>query len=196
VKEHYRALLGLRFRRIAVYTGQLAEQKGLDTLLRAWKLLRKSHAEVHLLLLGQGGAFRNVEPDLRRLAAELELEDLVHFCGHVPNPMDYLLASDCFVLPTRAEGMSNSLVEAMAAGGAIVTTNIPANLEIAEHGVNALLVAPNDPQGLAGCVARILDDPGLARRLGRAAREKAERDLSVDTEVSSYLSLYSKMVTS
>ncbi len=196
VKERYRAQLGLGFGQVAVYAGRLSEEKGLDTLLHAWRVLIESLPEAHLLLLGEGGDFRNVESDLRGLAAQLGLEKTVHFCGHVPNPTDYLLASDLFVLPTRTEGMSSALVEAMAAGNAIVATGIPANRELLDNGVEGLLVPPGNAEELAGAMLRILSSPELAKRLGCAAREKAECELGLDRMVSRYLELYSTMTRS
>jgi glycosyltransferase involved in cell wall biosynthesis len=193
VKDCYRAQLGLDFTQVAVYTGRLSEEKGLDVLLHAWRLVGERLPKANLLLLGEGGEFRNVEPELRSLAARLGLEKTVHFCGHVPNPTDYLLASNLFVLPTRTEGMSNSLVEAMAAGAAIVTTDIPANRELIESGIEGLLVPPGNDKALAAAIVRVLSSPELAHRLGRSAREKAEGELGLDRMVSRYLQLYSTM---
>ncbi|MDQ3816842.1 MAG: glycosyltransferase family 4 protein [Acidobacteriota bacterium] len=193
VRERHRRSLGVEFEQVAVFTGRLSEEKGVDTLLRAWRLLEPDLPGAHLLLLGEGGAFRNVESELRSLTAHLRLESVVHFLGHVGNVGDYLLASDLFVLPTKAEGMSNSLVEAMAAGTAIVTTDIPANRDLVEDEVNALLVPPGDVEKLAAALKRVLTTPPLAERIAREARKRAEQDLSVDVMTSKYLALYSSL---
>jgi glycosyltransferase involved in cell wall biosynthesis len=194
VRERYRASLGVPYSQVAVFSGRLSQEKGLDTLLHAWKLLRPRHPDAHLLLLGEGGLFRNAEAEIRSLCERLELEDVVHFLGHVRNVDEYLLAADLFVLPTRTEGMSNALVEAMAAGTAIVTTDIPANQDLMEHGVNGLLVRPDDAVGLAAAISRLLADPPLAGRLARSAREKAERELSLETMTCRYMDLYRKLL--
>jgi glycosyltransferase involved in cell wall biosynthesis len=190
VRAHYRALLGLDYSRIAAFTGRVSHEKGLDVLLHAWKLLQPKFPEAHLLLLGEGGLFRNVETELRALSHDLGLESVVHFLGHVDNVTDYLLASDLFILPTRAEGMSNALVEAMAAGTAIITTDIPANRDLIEDGENGLLVPPEDAQALAAAIERLWESPDLAEQLSAAAREKAETNLSLSTSTSKYLGLY------
>ena len=182
-----RAELRLCHRKVAVFTGRLSSEKGLDTLLHAWALLGRDHPDVHLLILGEGGAYRNVEADLLALRERLGLEPVVHFLGHVPNVVDYLLASDLFVLPTRFEGMSNSLVEALAAGVAIVTTDIPANREVIDDGVEGLLVSPDDPHALAAAIGRVLGEPGLGQRLGAAARRRAEEVHSIGNVVDRYL---------
>ncbi|MDP9348612.1 MAG: glycosyltransferase family 4 protein [Gemmatimonadota bacterium] len=193
-RERMRSALGLTQRKIAVYSGRLSREKGLDTLLHAWKLVQEDHPDAHLLLLGAGGLHQSVEGEIRELHAALALEKVVHFCGHVPNVTDYLLASDVFVLATRAEGLSSALIEAMAAGTAIVTTDIPENRAVVDHEVTALLVRPDDPQGLARTIGRLFADPGLAERLARVARQKAERELSVEAVTSRYLAEYTRLM--
>ncbi|MBW3629133.1 MAG: glycosyltransferase family 4 protein [Gemmatimonadetes bacterium] len=193
-RRRHRAALGLAHPKIAVFSGRLSWEKGLDVLLRAWKLVAERHPQAHLLILGEGVPHRNVEPELRALHRSLGLEEVVHFLGHVSNVGDYLLASDAYVLPTRSEGLSCALVEAMAAGTAIVTTNIPANLDIVQDEATGLLVNTDDPEALAAALGRIFDDPQLGERLGRAARQKAERDLSVESMTSQYAGLYSSIV--
>ena len=167
VRERHRRALGLTYPQITVYTGRLSREKGLDTLLHAWELVRKRCPHAHLLLLGEGGAFRNVETELRALCRRLGLDSVVHFLGHVSNVNDFLMACDVFVLPTRVEGMSNSLVEAMAAGAVVVTTDIPANRVLIDHGGNGLLVQPDDPAGLASALCEVL---GFPRRVPPAGR--------------------------
>jgi glycosyltransferase involved in cell wall biosynthesis len=195
VRERYRASLRLTYPQIAVFSGRLSREKGLDTLLQAWKLLQPRHPDAHLLLLGEGGAYRNMEKELHALCRQLELQNVVHFLGHVGNVGEYLLSADLFVLPTRQEGMSNALVEAMAAGTAIVTTGISANRDLVHDGVNGLLVPPDDVEGLAAAISRLLADPLSAEHLGRSAREKAERELSVETMASRYLEIYERLLS-
>lgn len=182
--------------KIAVFVGRLSAEKNIDVLINAWKRVIEQHAGAQLVLLGEGGNFRNVEADLRDLVKELELQKNVHFLGHVDNAKDYILASDAFVLPTRTEGMSNSLVEAFACGGAIVATDIPANREICEHDVNSLLVPVGDTQALASAIIKVFDSLELGKKLGAAARQKAADELSVDRMVSAYLQTYSDAIES
>lgn len=189
-----RCKLGLVYKQMVIYSGRLSSEKNLDVLLSCWPAVRAACPEAHLLLLGSGGAYRSVESDLKDLARGMSLDGSVHFLGHVPNPMDYLLASDAFVLPTSTEGMSNSLVEALACGTAIVATDIPANRELLEEGKNALLVPIRDQNALATALNRILGDAALGSRLAAAGRELAEQDLSADTMVARYLALYREVI--
>jgi len=193
-RSSMRAKLGLAWPKIAVFVGRLSEEKNLDILINAWPAILKRHADAHLMLLGEGGAFRNVEAELRELVDKLGVGDSVHFLGHKDNAKEHVLASDVFVLPTRTEGMSNALVEAFACGAAIVATDIEANKEICVDGENSILVPVGDAERLADAIANVLDSADLAERIGTSARRKAEQDLSVDTMVTRYIASYRRAI--
>ncbi len=190
VKESKRRVLGLEYEKVAVFVGRLSAEKGLDVLIDAWQLIGKHHPDAHLLILGGGGDYRNVETNLKEQCANLKLDAQIHFVGHVRNAKDFILASEVFVLPSRTEGMSNALVEAFACGAAIVATDIPSNQEICEDGINALLVPVADSKSLSDAIISVLDSAELGQRLGQEARQKAERELSVDAMVDEYLATY------
>ncbi|HEX6252374.1 MAG TPA: glycosyltransferase family 4 protein [Gemmatimonadaceae bacterium] len=193
VRSAARDRLGLPQGRIVLYAGRLSSEKGLECLLRAWARIEAEEEGAWLLLLGAGGAYRSVEAELRALAADLRLAR-VRFCGHVSNVGEHLLASDVFVLPSRTEGMSNALVEAMGAGIAIVASDIPANREILANEENALLFPPDDEDALVLALRRLFVDPALALRLAAAARAHAERELSATVMAARYLEQYASMV--
>lgn len=194
VRKNYRAKLKLPYKKIAVFTGRLSAEKGLDVLIKAWRKIYAENPQAHLLIIGKGGGVPDVEAETKQMCRELNLEETVHFLGFQPNPFDYLLASDVFVLPTQTEGMSVSIIEAMAAGTAIVTTNIPPNLFLCENNENALLVNSDDDTAFAGCVGKIFESPELSEQLGRSAREKAIKDLSIEVMGDRYLALYSEII--
>jgi glycosyltransferase involved in cell wall biosynthesis len=189
-KARLREELGLADEKIGVFVGRLSEEKNLDLLIEAWANVVRQFAGAQLLILGAGGAYRNVEYTLRNLVAELHLADNVRFLGHIDGAEDFVMASDVFVLPSRTEGMSNALVEALACGAAIVATDIPGNSEICTDGENALLVPVGDRAALVDAITTILSSPSLAERLGKAARRKAEQELSLERMVSVYLRTY------
>lgn len=189
-KAFMREKLDLGQQKVGVYVGRLSEEKNLDLLIDGWAKVNKSYPDAILLLLGAGGDFRNVEDHLKEQVKRLGMEETVRFLGHVPNAKEYVLASDVFVLPTRTEGMSNALVEALACGATVVATDIPANREICTHEENALLVPVGDADGLSDAILRVFDSPELSMRLAQAARSNAIADLSVDRMVDKYLSLY------
>lgn len=193
-KAKFRRKLNLEYEKIAVFTGRISREKGLDVLLKAWKIVAAKYPQAHLLLLGEGGDYRSVEREMHEMTEHLNLGETVHFLGYVANPKEYLLASDVFVLPSRSEGMSNSLVEAMACGTAIVACDIEANKEICEDGANSLLTAVDDENRFAEAVLKILDAPELGEKLGQNARGKAERELSMTVMVAHYIKSYEDII--
>lgn len=194
VRRKYREKLNLGYDKIAVFTGRLSAEKGLDVLVRSWQKVVEKIPQAHLLIIGKGGGVPDVETETKNLCRELGLEQNVHFLGFQSNPFDYLLASDAFVLATQTEGMSVSIIEAMAAGTGIVTTNIPPNLFLCENRENALLVDKTDASAFAERAAEILENQELNENLARAAREKAVKDLSIEVMGQRYIDLYSEFL--
>ena len=194
LRARARAALGITAPKLVIYVGRLSAEKGLDTLFRAWPGVLRQHPRAVLYLLGEGGSFGAARDALKDLAEELHMTDSVRFQGHVDDVLQYLYAADLFVLPTPAEGMSNALVEAMGAGTPVVTTDIPPHEQLVVDGESALLVPPNDPPALAGAIARALSDDELRRRIGRGAREKAIRDLSLEAMTNAYLVQYRSLM--
>lgn len=176
--------------RFVLFIGRLAPQKDWRTLLRAFKILQGGPVRAELLVLGDG-------PERDELLGErraLGLDRSVRVLGGVPDPLPYFQAADAFVLPTRSEGLSNSLLEAMATGLPCVATRLAANAEVVEDGADGILVQGNDPAALAAALGRVLADGGTARRLGEAARRKALRHFGLDGVTARYLSLYRRLV--
>ena len=100
------------------------------------------------------------------------LQDRVQFLGFRPDPQTFLLQAGVFVLPSRFEGMPNALLEAMAAGLAVVVTDAsPGPLEVVDDGVSGFVVPADDPQALAAVLETLAADPELRKRLGFSARE-------------------------
>jgi glycosyltransferase involved in cell wall biosynthesis/Ser/Thr protein kinase RdoA (MazF antagonist) len=170
-----------------LYVGRLHPQKGLDVLLQALRLLNDDPArQLQLRLLGDGPA----RGELTALADQLDLNEQVTFCGQSDQVLEELAAADVFVLPSRAEGLSNALLEAMAAGVPAVVSDIPGNVDVVEHEKNGLLFRVDDPQALTDCLASLLDQEELRRRLGRAARQTVEARFSLETVARHYVKLY------
>jgi glycosyltransferase involved in cell wall biosynthesis len=143
--------------------------KGVDVLVRAAATLADSHPRVRFYVAGEGDA----RTALERQAAESGLTERWHLLGAITDVPDLLSRLDVAVLPSRAEGMSNAVLEYMAAGRPIVATAVGATPELIRHGVDGLLVPPDDAAALAAAIARLLDDRPLACRLGSAARRRA-----------------------
>jgi glycosyltransferase involved in cell wall biosynthesis len=181
-----RAELGLTDELAIVSTGRLAEQKGLEYLIRAIPLLGPDRARVRVLLAGDGPL---LEP-LTALAGELGVLDEVRFLGFRSDVGDLLSAADLVVLPSLWEGLSISLLEAMAAGRAVVTTDIGSNREVTRDGAVAFLVPPKDPSALATAIRRLVADPARRDELGRLARDEQRSRYTMDRMLGSYLEEY------
>jgi glycosyltransferase involved in cell wall biosynthesis len=165
---------------LIVACGRLNEQKAYPVLLEAVRRLNRDRT-VSLWIVGEGP----LRPVLERQAAELGVADKVQFLGFYENPYPFMAAADAFVLSSRYEGFGNVLVEAMACGAPIISTNCPYGpQEIIRSEDNGLLVDPNDPVALASGVQRVLDDAALRTRLiaGGAATMERYRDTRIATE--------------
>ena len=194
VKRAAKARLGLQWRHIVIFVGRLSSEKNLSTVIEAWPQILRRHPEAHLLLVGDGGTFRSVEPDLRRQASAAGLEGCVHFIGRVADVQDYLLAADVFVLPSSTEGMSNALLEAMAAGVAVVATRVPGNAALIRDVDEGLLVERADVNGLAAAITRLLESPEEATRLAQAARRAVVERFAIQRVRDEYVSLYRSLI--
>jgi glycosyltransferase involved in cell wall biosynthesis len=172
-----------------VFTGRLHPQKKLDTLLDAWPAVA-ARTGAHLILVGHG-------PDrdaLSERARTLGVAEWVHFAGAIANPAEYLRAADAFALPSVAEGMSNSLLEAMATALPCLASAIGGNTDLLRDGETGLLVPPDDPAAWSDALIRVLADPALARRLGDAARRRIEDEFAITRVVDRYLALYRRLL--
>jgi len=144
-----------------VAVGRLHPLKGFDTLLRAVALLR-GRCPARLIVLGEGPERER----LTRLVAELGLSDCVRLPGFVANPYAWIKRADALVMTSRWEGFGNVLVEAMAVGTPVVSTDCPVGpREILADGRYGRLVPPDDPEALAGAIADTLAAPPAPDRL-------------------------------
>ncbi|HYA55092.1 MAG TPA: glycosyltransferase, partial [Thermoplasmata archaeon] len=182
-----RADLRIEGKRVLVFTGRLVPHKGVDVILQALALLPK---DVVLVVIGAGPRL----PSLVGLARRLGVEDRVRFCPAVSDEdLPYFLAlGDVFVFPSqnRLEGFGLVVAEAMAAGLPVVVADMPGVREVIEPGKEGLLAEPLIATDLADKVRILLDDPALARRMGRAGRDRAEALYALPVVVRSLLSLY------
>ena len=150
------------------YVGKLVPRKGVDTLVEAMGILgRRPGGAPRLVAAGIG----EMRPELERRAAELGLADRIHFVGKVAHDdVGWVMsAGDVFVLPSLSEGLPTVVCEAMNCGLPVVATAVDGTPEIVRDGQTGLLVPPSQPGPLADALARLLDSPALARRMGDEA---------------------------
>jgi len=160
--------------------------KRLDVLLQAITSLH----DVHAIIVGDGPE----QAQLEALSEQSGLTGRVRFTGQQEDVLPWLAALDVFVLSSDWEGMSNALLEAMAAGLPVVATGVGGTPEVVVDGVTGLLVPPRDPDALAQAITRLLQDPDLRRKMGRAGRERVERCFSVERMVQQTEALYEELV--
>jgi glycosyltransferase involved in cell wall biosynthesis len=156
--------------------GRVVREKGYLEFAEMAKLVSAGRDSVCFLVVGDA-----LPSDRDGVVAELHsrvdaagLAGRFRFTGFTERVADYLQIMDIFVLPSYREGFPRSVLEAMSSGLPVVATDIRGCREAVSDGVTALLVPPEDATSLAAAVARLLDDPDMARRMGSAGRERAE----------------------
>jgi glycosyltransferase involved in cell wall biosynthesis len=173
-----------------VMVGRLVPLKGVDTLLRALQQVARVRPEVRLEIAGDGEA----RPALVALSRELGLTDRVTFLGAVRDVPAVLGRAAALVLPSLSEGISLTLLEAMARGLPVVATSVGGNPEVVEHGATGLLVPPADPNALAAALLEVCDATDATRAMGRAGRARVESAFCVRRMVAEYEALYVRVL--
>lgn len=164
--------------------------KALDVFVRAAALVNSHHPRAVFTVAGEG----ELRTTLEQQAAAAGLAEHFLLPGSVADVPVFLAGLDVAVLCSHAEGMSNSLLEYMAAGRAIVSTRVGAAAELIADGVHGLLVPPGDAEKLAGAIRRLLEDRELAQRLGAAARKRAWERYSRAAMIQRFEELYLSLV--
>jgi glycosyltransferase involved in cell wall biosynthesis len=157
------------------FVGRLARAKGLVELGAAWRMLRKEHPALHLLLIGPD---EPGDPPPSALLEQLRADPRVHFAGENWDTPPLYRAMDILVLPTHREGFPIVLLEAAAMALPIVATRVTGCLDAVQDGITGTLVPAYDPEALAGGLHRYLRDLALRRQHGTAARAWMLRDFS------------------
>ena len=129
-----------------------------------------------------------------RILADANASALAWLPGARDDIAQVLRSFDAFVLPSLAEGISNTILEAMASGLPVIATRVGGNAELVDDGTTGTLVSSADAAALAQAMLRYARDPALARAQGRAGRDRAERLFSLDAMVTRYTALYDRLL--
>jgi sugar transferase (PEP-CTERM/EpsH1 system associated) len=170
--------------------GRMEAVKDQLTLVRAFIHLIDSdpnaRAKLRLVLIGDG--------PLRKAAGSLLREARAHDISWLPGERDdvpeIMRSLDLFVLPSLAEGISNTILEAMASGLPVVATRVGGNPELVVEGVTGMLVPPADPAAQAEVIRGYVVNPNNLTRHGRAGRTRAEKHFSIEAMVDGYIGVY------
>jgi len=174
-----------------IMAARLCRAKDHATLIRALALLRERGLTPPVWLAGSGRESR--QKPLQHLTDELGLNAQVHFLGLRLDVPELMLNQRICVLISHWEALGLALIEGMAAGCAVIASNVPGMCEVITDGVDGLLVPPADPQALADALERLLRDDALATRLGTAARETALREYGREVMNARYEALFRQL---
>jgi len=187
---------------LVVTVARVNRQKGLEYFIDAAAAVCRRFPEARFLIVGEGlygnkgGVARDVayQSQLERRAVGLGVGDRMIFTGFRADVPELLSEASISVLPSLSEGLSNTVLESMAAGVPVVATRVGGNPELIEEGSSGLLVPPRDAGALARAMLAILDDRDLARNIGREAKRRAAERFSLERMVLETEELYLELL--
>jgi glycosyltransferase involved in cell wall biosynthesis len=178
---------------VVTTVGNIRRVKGHDLLIRA---AAKTASKFPGATFSIAGAV--LEPDyfaeLQAMVSQLDLAGRFHFAGAVTDLQGHLSSADIFVLPSRSEGFSNAIIEAMAAGLPVVATDVGGNAEAVEHGVSGIIVPPESPDALAEAIAELFAHPACAQAMGTAGKAIVAKKFSVGAMMDHIVGVYRRLL--
>jgi glycosyltransferase involved in cell wall biosynthesis len=178
---------------VVATVGNIRRVKGHDVFIKAAASIVLQFPNVSFSIAGdvlEPGYFA----ELQELARDLGLSNHLHFAGGITNLQEYLSAADIFVLPSRSEGFSNAIVEAMAASLPVVATDVGGNAEAVQDGVSGLIVSSEDSNALAVAITRLLSDPLMSLEMGAAGKKLAAEKFTTDAMMHQVALVYAGLV--
>jgi glycosyltransferase involved in cell wall biosynthesis len=182
-------------------TARLSKEKGIDILLKAWAHVIGQEKDPKLIILGDG----ILERELKKLSKSLGVKESVDFIRMAQNVADYLKNGDLFVLPSRTEGLSNALLEAMSHGLPCIATNVGGNIELFGENShkeimfgkfliarNGLLTNPEDIEGLSEAMLYLIRNSKERETMGKLGRQHIQENYSIDLIADRYIELYQR----
>jgi glycosyltransferase involved in cell wall biosynthesis len=176
--------------KVITCVGNVAKRKGHLYLIKAAKKVTKIFPNTHFLLVGNERAEPEVLRSLKAIIETEHLQDKIIFTGVRSDIPSILSITDIFVLPSLWEGLSIALLEAMAAGVAVIVTNVGSNPEVVSNGINGFVIPPRDSEVIAQKIIELLSAPAKARDLGLAGQKKVKKLFTLNKMVHGYEDLY------
>jgi glycosyltransferase involved in cell wall biosynthesis len=173
-----------------LFVGRIVYQKGLDVLFRALGGLLD--VDWNVTLVGDG----TQRPFLESRASEYHILDRIHFTGWLTGDavVEAYQHANLYVAPSRHEGMSNVVLEAMASGLPVVATQIAGNEELISPEENGFLVPPDESQSLESALRTILSNPDKLQKMGQASRERVVKTYTWSATAEAYLEILEEIV--
>ena len=168
--------------------GRLVDVKDHASLIDAVQILRNRGRRVHAVIAGDGP----LRPELESRIAERGLSACVHLLGHRPDVEAVFRAIDIFVQPSRSEGMSNTILEAMASARPVVATHVGGADEMVDDGKTGILVPPAHVTRLAEALERLSADAALRTEMGQAGLARVQSEFSLETMIDGYDAFYTR----
>jgi glycosyltransferase involved in cell wall biosynthesis len=177
--------------KVVTFVGRLVQAKGIDWLLDVWRDVIRAEGLARLLIVGDGPERSSLETQARSLG----VNDTVAFVGYQRQVPRLLAATDIFVLPSRREGMSNALLEAMSQGLPVVVADdeLGGNRAVVDDQLDGYLVQFGDSRSLADSLLQLLRDAELRKGLGLSASRKTTRRFSIDSIADRYCQIYTEL---
>jgi glycosyltransferase involved in cell wall biosynthesis len=177
--------------KLIVLVGNMhTDVKGHPWLIASSPQVIREFPSTRFVLAGDGEQRAHFEQQV----ADLGLQESFLFLGRRADIPEILACCDIAVLPSRAEGLPNAVLEYMAAGLPTIVSRVGGNAELVEHGVTGLLIPPNDSSGLSAALLKLLRDPRLAREMAQNGRESVTRNFSFEKLVREVDELYTELL--
>ncbi|MDW5267507.1 MULTISPECIES: glycosyltransferase family 4 protein [Acidobacteriaceae] len=184
----------LRDKLLVTTVGNIRHVKGHDVFIKAAAVIAPRFPDIYFSIAG-GVLDPAYFEELQALVHDLNLGDRFHFAGSITDLREHLSGADIFVLPSRSEGFSNAIVEAMAASLPVVATNVGGNAEAVQHGVSGFIVPAEDPDALAAAITQLLADPVKAKGMGIAGRQRVAEKFTTEAMMLQTTATYRKLLT-
>jgi glycosyltransferase involved in cell wall biosynthesis len=178
---------------IVTTVGNIRRVKGHDVFIKAAAAIVQHFPNVFFSIAGdvlEQGYFL----ELQSLVRDLDLSNRFHFVGGVSNLREHLSSSDIFVLPSRSEGFSNAIIEAMAASLPVVATDAGGNADAVEDGVSGLIVPSDDPVALSEAITRLISNPSQAKAMGEAGRALVVEKFTTEAMMNKIAACYQNLL--
>ena len=173
--------------------GRMQTVKDQPMLARAFVLALQTHPELRdrlrLVMVGDGP----LRSEVQALLDQAGVAELCWLPGERRDVADVMRGLSCFALPSQAEGISNTILEAMASGLPVLATDVGGNAELVTAGQTGALVAAGQAAEMAQCLVRLAQDPKAALAMGQAGRVEVQRRFSLQAMVAAYLALYDQL---
>lgn len=178
---------------VLLFSGRLVKRKGLDLVIDSWPAISEAFPGSHCWILGSGAQQDDsVEEALKKRVMNEGLKH-IHWLGETDTPESYMQASDLFVFPSRREGFSNTLLEAMACGLPVVASEIGGNTDVLQDEVHGVLFPSDDAHALTEKILHLLESPEKRTSLADAARQQVEEHYSLPSTASQLAELYREL---